>query len=64
MQYVCLNQLKARISVNTRACLDPQIKITARLLLLNLYQVQNKSKEAQTTVIIILGHIHPLSTIK
>ena len=30
----------------------------------NLYQVRNKSKQAQRTIITTLSHIHPLLSIK
>ena len=56
--------MKAQICVKTRACSNPKLKIRARLLLLKLNTVWNKSKYAQWTVYTTLSHIHPQLTIK
>ena len=57
-------QIQAFNCENTWACSDSKLKILARLLLLKLNKVRNKSKYAQWTDNTTLSHIHPQWTIK
>ena len=61
-EFLILSHESSNLCENTRAYLDPQLKITTRLLLLSLDQSANKSKCAQWTDTTLV-HKHEKQTI-